>query len=574
MTSPAEHLNSLPSTSRFRGWLLGSAISLAISLVIVSPFFSRGNASGHDFQFHAASWLDAAGQWKEGVCFPRWAEWANHGFGEPRFIFYPPASWMLGAALSFVAPWNHVPVVFIVLVQTLAGLSAFAFARHALSERGALLCAAFYAANPYALLLIYMRSDFAEELAAAFFPLLILTALQVCGILETRDGSKRRVMVCFAAVFAAVWLSNAPAGVLASYSVTLLFVWAALTEKSWRPLARGAAGLALGFGFAGVYLVPAAYEQRWVNISQALSSGLLPSQNFLFAQMNDPEHNLFNLIASSAALLLVVSTATAAIAARRTLAKSKTGKEATMLWRSLLLLAAASTLLMLRFTSIFWDLLPKLRFVQFPWRWMSILAVPFAFLLATAMERRRWSWLGAIAVFAMLGGARKTLEQQAWWDTEDIPVLRQAIANGEGFDGTDEYDPLGDDHYDLPVKAPDARIIGADNASSASSDSKIHVDRWTAEEKELTVTSSGPARIGLRLLNYPAWRVEVNGAAIVAERAEDSGQMIVPVPRGESRIRVHFARTLDRTLGGALSVVSLIGALLLWCWPVRRQSRS
>jgi hypothetical protein len=567
-------------------WIWAVGISLGTALLIVAPFFVLGIASGHDFEFHAASWLDAAGQWKEGTLFPRWTEWANHGFGEPRFIFYPPLSWMLGAALGSEIRWSAVPIVFIVLVQTVAGLCAFALTRKVTSRGAALFGAACYAANPYALLVIYMRSDFAEQLATAFFPLLLLLGLRASGILGDEKArssaaplqSQKRDIALFALVFAVVWLSNAPAGVMASYGMALVFGWAVLRQRSLLPGLRGGAGLALGFGLTAFYLLPAAYEQRWVNIEQALASGLQPAQNFLFTAIDDPEHTWFNWIASGIAILLIMVTGCAAAWSHRKAAilELETASESARneAWVVVLILAAAATVLMLRVTDIFWRVLPKLRFVQFPWRWMCVLAICYAFFLACAFWRARHGWILPVAIVLLSVSTAAVLIQEGWWDTEDLPTLRAAIANGSGFDGTDEYDPLGDDHYNLPAKAPDAVVLAtedADDAGVAAPAAQVRIEKWSAVEKRLLISSPAAARIALRLLDYPAWRVEVNGKTVVPEHAEGTAQMVVPVSAGESEIRVRFISTWERRWGGVLSLLSAIIVVLMLVLGWRRE---
>jgi hypothetical protein len=566
----ADRADEPPAAPSPGGWLIAFLLSLIISLAIVAPFLWRGSASGHDFEFHATSWLDVAGQWKQGILYPRWTESANHGFGEPRFIFYPPLSWLLAPALSLFIPWDYVPAAFIILVQTFAGLSAFAFARRLLPRGSALFAAACYAANPNALLILYFRSDFAELLASAFFPLLFLAALELADFLETSKATWLRRTVFFAAVLAAVWLANAPAGVMATYSVTVIFIWAALVRRTLTPLLRGAAGLTLGFALAAFYILPAAFEQRWINIAQVLSTGLLPSENFLYTVANDPEHTWFNYIASTIAVSLIVLTGLAAIATRRRTDHTGSNNHQRSVWLVFLLLAAVATALMLRPSLLVWELLPKLRFVQFPWRWMSILTIPLVYYLAVSFSDLKLRPISIIVAVALSTGTAVFLAQHTWWDDEDMSTLRASIASGEGFDGTDEYDPIGDDHYNLPANAPRTQLLPSVNdhdtqsPQNQSPSSHVVIERWTAERKQIRVDSPRPSRLALRLLNYPAWQVEINGSRVQPQSADDTGQMLIPVAQGQSRIVVHLTRTWDRTAGAGISIVALLAAILLW----------
>ncbi len=546
--------------------LLLAALALA-ALAVVSPAFFRGSASGHDFDFHLASWMDVARQWREGTFYPRWAEWANYGYGEPRFIFYPPLSWLLGAALGTVLPWRAAPGAFIWISLVLAGVSMFVLARRWLPPVDAIGAALLYAVNPYHLLVACFRSDFAELLASALVPLAVHFALE-CG----RDPAPRpdaaapqrrslRGIAPLAVVYAAIWLANAPAAVITNYGLALVLVVLAIMRRSWRTFFAGGAALALGLALAAFYIVPAAYEQRWVNIQQVLSSGLRPDENFIFTTINDPEHNQFNLLVSTLAAAEIVITALATLVVPRERARE-------LCW-SLAALGLLSTALMLHQTRFAWELLPKLRFVQFPWRWLVPLGVAFAFFAAAAVRHARLRWLWIALLPLLLVGTGAYIMQQAWWDSEGIRVLHKAIYGNQGYEGSDEYNALDRDHEDLPVKAPRVGIVRDSGIAPPDSSAGVAIERWRGQEKVFTVESREPVVVALRLLDYPAWRVTVNGGEVQTQSNANTGQMRIALPAGASHVRVGFHRTNDIRAGDLLSLAA--AGVLAWFLRISRR---
>ena len=234
-------------------WVL--ALIALLALLILSPSFFLGPPDGHDFVFHISSWRDIAQQWREGIAFPRWAEGANWRYGDPRFIFYPPVSMFLGALLGLAVPWVAVPCVFIFLCLLLGGASMYRLAREWLPPEASAAAALIYVANPYQLIVVYVRTDFAELLAASLLPLAVLYALRCSALqFESSAGTAAglRDIVALAVVYGGIWLTNAPAAVVTSYALALLFFVTAAVERSARPLVRGGAAILLGLALAGV----------------------------------------------------------------------------------------------------------------------------------------------------------------------------------------------------------------------------------------------------------------------------------------------------------------------------------
>jgi 6-pyruvoyl-tetrahydropterin synthase related domain len=508
-----------------------------VALAALVPMLFLGLPSGHDFEFHLNSWMEVAQQWKEGVVFPRWASGAHYQFGEARFIFYPPGSWLLGALLSLALPWPLVPAAYVWIALVAAGISMFFLARRFLSTPAAIFVAALYAVNPYHLVIVYWRSAFAELLASCLLPLLLLFLLRW-------EQQGKKIIVPLTLIVAAGWLANAPAAVMINYSLALIVLVLAVLRRSPRVLGYGAVAVVLGAALAAFYVLPAAYEEKWVNISEVLAPGIRPQDNFLFTHMADPDHNHFNLLVSLVAIAEIAVMLVVGYFARNE------SREDRPLWWTVASWSAGSAILMLSPTFFFWEHLPKLRFVQLPWRWLLCLNVGFA--IFACMGARRWIVRAAICalMIAVLAGVWLKV-QVPWWDSAaDIIEMHDNLEEGRGYEGADEYVPAGADAYEVKQDSPEIAVQGSGKA-------RINIERWQAESRQFAVAASSPANLVLHLFNYPAWHVEVNGHPVKAESQETTGQMVIPVPAGENRVSVTFVRTWDRKLGGIVSLLAL-----------------
>jgi len=378
-------------------WILltGPILILFAAALAVAPQIIRGNSCGHDFDFHLVSWLDCLNAWRHGILYPHWAPSANFGAGEPRFVFYPPLTWMLGAALGILLPWQFVPIALTFLLLAATGLATRALARHALAEGPATLagCAALF--SGYTLFCAYERSAFAEMTGGFWIPLLLLLILRDrnpggSAVRRALDGSAAPL----ALVIACAWLSNAPVGVMACYLLAATAITFAFLQRSWAPVLRAGVSSVLGLGLAAVYLVPAAWEQRWVNITQATGDpGEMVENSWLFARHADPSLDLHDIELHRASLLAVTMLAVAMVGLLIAWRRGKL-REKSRWWIPLALVPVAILFLQLPISLPVWNLLPKLRFLQFPWRWLVALEAPMAIFFAAAVwpgaAARRW----------------------------------------------------------------------------------------------------------------------------------------------------------------------------------------
>ena len=562
-------------------------VPLLLALAATLPLLARGPSCGHDFDFHLQSWLAVRGAWHAGLPVPHWVPAANYGAGEPRFIFYPPLTWLLGAALGLVLPWVWVPAAFTAICFAGAAAAMQRVARRFCAPVPAAAAATLYTLSPYLLFTGYERTAYGELLAAAWMPLLL-------GALLRDTLSIARV----ALLLAALWYTNAPAAVMGCYFVLLAVGWRAArhlragNKPALRELAAGAAALVLGCAVSADYLLPAWYEQRFVAIRRAIGPGMQVDDSFLFKHTGAAFHDQ---VLHTASWIAVVTFAAAAVAFATLLPKlrRRTGGEQ----RSIVfptVLVALSLLLQFPFTAALWHHLPELAFLQFPWRLLLPASAAAALLWALALPVRGSRLLIPVALVLYAAGLALWTAQTRYQpcdDEDNVPAQLALLHAGTGFEGTDEYAALGTDNGEIQQGLPPVRILASASAdegddSDPADDAAnphwkpvpqmpgtVQITQWGPEMFSARLRTTQPAFAVLRLERYPAWQVLLNGQPCAeACVARDDGLLTVALPANRTeRIAIRYRATWDVRLGRAFTLTA--AAVLLSMLLLRRRAK-
>src|SRR3954447_10895341 len=156
--------------------------------------------------------------------------------------------------------------------------------------------------------------------------------------------------------------------------------------------------------------------------------------------------------------------------------------------------------MMFRISGPLWSL-PKMQFVQFPWRWMLVLNLALCLIgmLALATAKTKWVWV--VLIVAFLGYTERGVIRQATWGKRSIAEMYWSTST-DGYRGAKEYLPNDVHVASKPYVLPNTPLVEL-RCPVGCSPGNVKVLRWSEEQKTMQVTTAVPASLVLKVYSYP-----------------------------------------------------------------------
>jgi len=544
-------LKPVPEDLLFLSLILGAAVLMAW------PLFSNSLLDAHDSIAYYSKAVAVHQSWREGDFLARWSPHINQGYGYPNLNFYSPLFFYIAASCMFFFPLVLGFHVAIFVCLFLSGVSMYFFARELWGRQGGLLSSVAYLFAPYHALDIYMRAAVGEATAFIFFPLILLAFYRLSRGVVLRD-----ILIGVFGV-AGLFLSHPLATfIFLPWAVGYgLFLWAAAGRFEVRKL------MAMGFVFGGAlwvtayFVLPSMLEQPFVHIERFLNIDY--RENFLrlghvfYAPWKFRGASAREAIVPGEVHLLAVLVLL--LFWRRIVLTVKGAGRQMLFFLALFILAIFFTLPV---SAPCWRIIPKLAYVQFPWRFMMLAALSLSFLsggvicLFSPRLRKVALFLGCI-LFICFNLSYCRVFYLKIHETRSTEAYVRTLKSHEsgGF---------------VPKWVENGRILSpAKKVQVTRGEAQVVEEGGSPLDRRFHVTAATLATLCFYSYYFPGWEVFVNGRATEIYPSNPFGLILFKVPPGDSSVRVHFGTTPVRQWGEILSLSSVLFLALIMIFRKR-----
>lgn len=482
----------------------------AVYSLLINGFFESDDSGWMVIRFSAFYQALSDGQ------FPvRFLGMLNYGYGYPVADFLYPGFMYLAVPLRLLG-LSFVSSIKIILILSMIGGGFFTYLwlRKMFDEVSALLGAVFYTYAPYHLFDLYKRGSVGEILSLAIIPFIFWQL------------ERKSVFWLTIGIFFIILGHNT----LAILFLILIFFYAGLdifVSKNRRQIAlKYFTALFLGIGMASFFWIPAVYDLKYTYFSQI--------------QISDWSKYFADLGLITPSLVVIVFIFLLIIFKK---IKIRTHR-LTILF---LTVSLFSLFLATSISAFVWDIIPS-SFVQFPFRFLSLLIPSVAFLVACSVsvfnKKNRIILttvliiIAIVSAFPFLSPEIKSNKEDSFYSTNEATTTVK-----------DEYMPIW--VKDKPIKRFDNKVefINGGEVSNLIYDSKkIYFETSDQSSKIVKVNT----------IYYPGWIAKVNNSETNIMFDNPQGVMEIRLPKGNNRVELFFTETPLRMLSDLMSAFAFV----------------
>lgn len=476
-----------------------------------------------------------------------------NGAGYMLFQFYSPLVYYIGAFFHFLG--------FTLIISTkLTFLSGFILAwlgivfllREFFDEISTFFGSILFLASSYLGYDVYHRGALAEFYALAILPLLFFNLVKLSQKHSTPYLSKIYFFTNSFTIAALIIIHNL------TTLITFPFLFIATVILFRKNILYGLGSIMIGVLLSAFYWLPVVIEQKFIMLSQIDFVINSYKTNFLtLPQLIGFEKAPWGFLAPMLGTTLFIGAFFAAVlllANRKFLFLKKNPN----IFLIFCLVSFFITLFMASSASqIFWaPILPILRFIQFPWRFLTLTtffgAISCTLLLSMIRHQPLKIILGILLVIPLF--------------TIQYTYLRPTSYNYiSKYTADDPCGTAGWSNEYIPVWAKECRPKGdkLDPVNILSGDLEIQNLLVTNHARLYTFTTKGEGVLLFDKYYFPGWETSVDGVRVDNLPSLPHGLISLKIPEGTHNISLGFTNTPIRNISNIASFIGLIISMLI-----------